>query len=561
MAPRNACPGAPRWREFLEGSLARPIAAILSRHLDGCTRCQQLLEQLTAGTDPWLDAARQGGPRAAPEPPLRRVMKELEDEVEVVEPAAEPNLDFLTPPAPGSGYMGRLGEYDVAAVIGRGGMGVVLKAFEPALNRYVAIKVLWPGWTSSGAARARFAREAKATAAVRHDNVVAIYGVDEVKSLPYLVMEYIHGPSLQERLDRRGPLEVKEILRIGMQVAAGLAAAHAQGLVHRDVKPSNILLENDVEHVKLSDFGLARAIDDASLTQSGVIAGTPQYMAPEQARGEQVDHRADLFSLGSVLYAMSTGRPPFRAANTVAVLKRVCEDEPRPPHEVNPDLPPWLGAIIARLHAKHPDDRFQSAAEASQVLAQYLAHLQQPARVPRPALVARAAPARPPVRRRRVGLGLAVVALALVLGPCLGLGLLSMSYSMLGGASAPPLPPTAVRVVDPQPRAILANGKFQRDDDGVLCFSVDYNLRPGPADNSLRYVWVVRCGEQTLYEKELRPDELDNDGTLQGDRQAPEEGVEGEVQTYLECKRVVPGLGEQRERISNAMTLVVKQGK
>ena len=137
-----------------------------------------------------------------------------------------------------------------------------------------------------------------------------------------------------------------------MQMADGLAAAHAQGLVHRDVKPANILLENGVERVKITDFGLARAIDDASLTHSGYVAGTPQYMAPEQARGEAVDHRADLFSLGSVLYAMCTGHSPFRADTTLAVLRRVCEDTPRPVSEVNPDIPDWLTEIIEKLHAK-----------------------------------------------------------------------------------------------------------------------------------------------------------------------------------------------------------------
>src|SRR5206468_237440 len=144
--------------------------------------------------------------------------------------------------------------------------------------------------------------------------------------------------------------------------AAGLAAAHAQGLVHRDVKPANILLENGIERVRLTDFGLARAADDASLTQSGVVAGTPEYMAPEQAAGGTVDHRADLFSLGSVLYAMCAGRPPFRAGGTLAVLKRVCEEAPRPLPEVNPEVPDWLVGIIARLQAKDPADRFQTAA-------------------------------------------------------------------------------------------------------------------------------------------------------------------------------------------------------
>src|SRR5437588_6254974 len=148
---------------------------------------------------------------------------------------------------------------------------------------------------------------------------MGFHAVEEAGPVPYLVMEYVRGSSLQDRLDQSGPLELKEILRIGMQIASGLAAAHAQGLVHRDIKPANILLENGVERVKLTDFGLARAVDDASLTQSGVVAGTPMYMSPEQADGLPVDCRSDLFSLGSVLYAMCTGRPPFRAPSAVAV--------------------------------------------------------------------------------------------------------------------------------------------------------------------------------------------------------------------------------------------------
>src|SRR5213078_4575123 len=149
----------------------------------------------------------------------------------------------------------------------------------------------------------------RAAAAIRDDHIIDIHSVAETfprgareRGLPYLVMEYVAGPSLQERMDRTGPLELKEVLRIGMQTAAGLAAAHAQGLIHRDIKPANILLANGVERVKLTDFGLARAAADASLTQSGVVAGTPQFMSPEQAEGKAIDQRTDLFSLGSVLY-------------------------------------------------------------------------------------------------------------------------------------------------------------------------------------------------------------------------------------------------------------------
>jgi serine/threonine-protein kinase len=154
--------------------------------------------------------------------------------------------------------------------------------------------------------------------------------------------------------------------------------------VHRDVKPANILLENGVERARLTDFGLARAVSAAGLTQSGVVAGTPQYMAPEQARGESVDHRADLFSLGSTLYAMCSGHPPFRAESAVAVLRRVSDDEARPIREINAEVPMWFAEIIAKLHAKDPDQRFQTASEVSDLLGRCLAHLQQPLTVPLP---------------------------------------------------------------------------------------------------------------------------------------------------------------------------------
>ena len=283
--------------------------------------------------------------------------------------------------------LGRWGTYEVVGVVGTGGMGVVLKALDTALNRYVAIKILAPHLGSSGAARKRFSREAQASAAVVHDNVIEIYGVSEAAGLPYLVMPYVRGPSLQRRLNDAGTLAVVEILRVGMQAAAGLAAAHAQGLVHRDVKPANILLADGIERVKLTDFGLARAADDASLTRTGIIAGTPQYMSPEQARGEPVDQRSDLFSLGSVLYAMCTGRPPFRAETSYGVLRRITDEEPRPIREINPDIPEWLCGIVARLMAKQPDDRFQSASEVSALLEQCLAHVQQPTVVPLPAVL------------------------------------------------------------------------------------------------------------------------------------------------------------------------------
>src|SRR5262249_27518964 len=176
--------------------------------------------------------------------------------------------------------------------------------------------------------------------------------------------------------DRAGPLPVQEILRLGIGIADGLAAAHRHGLIHRDIKPANILLENCVERVKITDFGLARAADDASLTRSGVIAGTPAYMSPEQAGGERVDPRSDLFSLGSVLYALCTGHAPFRADSAMALLRRVCDDTPRPIREINPAIPEWLAAVVATLQAKDPGQRFATAAEVAALLSRRLAQLQ-----------------------------------------------------------------------------------------------------------------------------------------------------------------------------------------
>jgi eukaryotic-like serine/threonine-protein kinase len=190
-------------------------------------------------------------------------------------------------------------------------------------------------------------------------------------------MQYVPGRSLQARVDEDGPLAVEEILRIGLQAAAGLAAAHAQGLVHRDVKPSNILLEDTVERAVLTDFGLARAMDDASLTQTGILAGTPHYMSPEQATGEEIDARSDLFSLGAVLYFMATGHPPFRAAGALAVLHRICREEHRPVWQWNKAVPDELSDLIDRLLEKKPGRRFSSAEDVRQKLASLLSHVQQ----------------------------------------------------------------------------------------------------------------------------------------------------------------------------------------
>jgi serine/threonine-protein kinase len=342
----------------------------LEQHLEDCDECRQALDDLV-GTDECLLAVRKGLDGDEPTGVYDLDSHQAE------------SLSFLAP-SDWPDSLGRLGTYEVKGVLGQGGMGVVLKAYDPALSRNVAIKVLCAPLATCGAARRRFLREARAAAAVVHEHVVGVHAVVESAGLPFMVMEYVPGRSLQDRLDRDGPLALLEVLRIGTQTASGLAAAHAQGLVHRDVKPANILLENSVERVRLTDFGLARAAADAGLTRSGVVAGTPHYMAPEHASGETVDHRADLFSLGSTLYAMCAGHPPFRAESPLAVLRRVCDDQPRLLRELNPEVPIWLEAIIARLMAKNPADRFQTATEVASLLERCLAYVQHPLSVDLP---------------------------------------------------------------------------------------------------------------------------------------------------------------------------------
>jgi serine/threonine-protein kinase len=383
-----------RLRLLAEDRLPPGEVSGLEEHLQHCADCRAALDDM-ADSEPWIGAVRQylGPDPTGPHDPGPTPFVPVDDVLGALSPSDWPDS------------LGRLGSYEIKGVIGRGGMGVVLKAFDPALHRNVAIKVLSPHLAGNGAGRRRFLREARAAAAVAHEHVVSVFAVVETAGLPFIVMEYVPGGSLQDRLDRHGPLALPEILRIGMQTAAGLAAAHAQGLVHRDVKPANILLENGIERVKLTDFGLARAVADASMTQSGVVAGTPHYMAPEQARGEPTDHRADLFSLGSTLYTMCTGLPPFRAETPVAVVRRVSDDEPRPIRELNPEIPAWLEAIVERLHAKDPADRFASASELADLLGRCLAFVQEPltALLPSGLIPAKArSAARDRDRRRRI---------------------------------------------------------------------------------------------------------------------------------------------------------------
>jgi eukaryotic-like serine/threonine-protein kinase len=389
------CPPAADLERLVRGRLTDARAAAIAEHVGACSGCQARLDAISGGNDIASNLRECTREMPPSDSAYYKALAAAEDEVRATaaflngsadtHPEADDRLDFLQP-TDEPDRLGKLGTFSVRRIVGRGGMGVVLHAYDPCLDRDVAIKVIDPKLAHNEVARQRFCREARAAAAVTHDNLVAVHQVDEdeASGLPYLVMQLVQGESLEQRLKRSGKVTPVEVARMGMQAAAGLAAAHAGGLIHRDIKPANILLEAPVDRVKLTDFGLARAAEDVKLTRTGFVAGSPLYMAPEQARGDEVDHRADLFSLGSVLYEAATGTPAFDGKTPLAVLRRVADETPEPLHRVNADIPEWLSQIVNRLLAKNPADRFQSAGEVAEVFAAELArwHALSPLDVP-----------------------------------------------------------------------------------------------------------------------------------------------------------------------------------
>ncbi len=363
------------------------LAAPVLDHIESCVYCQQRLDQLAADDSEWQQLACQLAEpalyREAGKHDLESVHKQSFTTTRFLGDMSELAKQLLSPPNHPE-MLGRIGRYEVERLIGAGGMGVVFKAYDTELNRPVAVKVLAPHLSGNDSARKRFAREARAAAAVVHEHVVPIHNVETEEQTPFLVMKYVAGESLQTRLNRQGALQLCEILRIGMQVASGLSAAHQQGLVHRDIKPSNILLEETLERALITDFGLARSTDDATLTHTGFHPGTPQFMSTEQAAGENVDARSDLFSFGSVLYCMCTGKPPFQGSSSLAVMRKIIDDKLVPIQSLNPAIPAWLCAIVERLLAKRPADRYQDAEQVAELLQSCLAHVQQPHNVPLP---------------------------------------------------------------------------------------------------------------------------------------------------------------------------------
>jgi serine/threonine-protein kinase len=394
----------PRWIDsFVAGRLDAGTQATFEAHLGTCETCRQRLEQAVGSDDDWT-AAREflSGPDVA-----EGIM---ESTTRGMVPPWSTQITTYLAPTEDPAFLGRVGHYEIAGVIGRGGAGIVLKGFDRSLHRNVAIKLLAPEFATIGAAHERFFREAKAMASVAHENLVAIFEVDEHRGLPYFVMEYLPGGTLGRRLRDAGPMDVVTVLRIGVQIAEALAVAHAQGLVHRDIKPDNILLDRGTERVRVADFGLVRVMGEVTASHSSGVVGTPQFMAPEQCRGESCDARSDLFSLGAVLYALCTGHSPFRADTVFGVMQRVLNDTPRSIREQSPRIPDWLEELVFKLLRKDPKERFPAAAEVAAMLREELAFAQAPLTSPQPSRSWR------PARHGRRWIGVSLAAGLLLAG-------------------------------------------------------------------------------------------------------------------------------------------------
>ncbi len=285
-------------------------------------------------------------------------------------------------PGLGAGQVRQVGRYLVKARLGRGGMATVYRASDPQIGRDVAIKFLHASLSEDEECRMRFLREARAAGGLSHPNIVVVHDVGEIESRPYMAMELIDGQPLSETLEKTRTLPLRDAVIIGLQLARALEYAHARGIVHRDIKPGNIMLLGDGQTIKVADFGIAHMDDGQGeqRTMVGAVMGTPQYMSPEQTRGEKVDGRSDLFSAGIVMYQMLAGERPFRGDSLVAVATRIATDDPPPLNQKRPDVPPSLRRVVDRCLAKQPAQRYQTGKELSEALLKVLNEMDEVAR-------------------------------------------------------------------------------------------------------------------------------------------------------------------------------------
>ncbi len=382
--------------QYLDSKLPAQAQAALEEHLNSCQGCRVWLESVAADVEFWRTATEALDASNAPQ--ISRPLAELSLEALA---AVQPEFNGLDTriqfgevdtestlsqsemlkrwldPSPREDGLGRIAKYEVLGIVGQGGMGLVLKAFDTELTRFVAIKTLAHHVTARPDARLRLAREARAAAGLRHPNIVSIFAFETWRDMPFIVMPLVEGGTLQQYATRQ-KLSTEQVVTTGLQIASALAALHAVGIVHRDLKPSNILLQDGLEHVLLSDFGLARFDGDLAITQSDALAGTPFFMSPEQALGKPLDVRSDLFSFGSVLYWLCTGRYPFRGDSNYETMAKLVHSEVDLGELARSETPAYLQRLILRLLAKDPAERWESANEVSHLLRSVLAHYRSP---------------------------------------------------------------------------------------------------------------------------------------------------------------------------------------
>ena len=382
MPSMDPCPPIFELEQFLLGQLADEESLALEAHLILCSECQKKLPKLTA-EDEFVKALRtrnsrvtNGEPKAEPDidlvkllvPHFKQIATAFEETTSLASGFATPsqspsqNEFWLWNTTDDSGEPRCLGRYEIRRVLGSGGMGTVIQAYDPLLKRSVAIKLIHSKLLADAGVQDRLVREAQAAAAVEHDNIVSVFAVEMHQGDPYIVMPLLHGMTLQQHLEETtGPLPLREIMQISRETSRGLAAAHAVGLIHCDIKPANLWLEVPTSRVKILDFGLAVVSGDKEGRPSG-ISGTPGYLAPEQARGLPLDQRTDVFSLGCVLYRMATGLAPFTGEKQMRALWTVLSTAPTPVLQLNPQVPLEFSNLIGRMLAQDPNQRPTGAA-------------------------------------------------------------------------------------------------------------------------------------------------------------------------------------------------------
>ena len=381
------CPKPHDIVQALVGNLDADELESIAAHVEDCLECTAFADQVSnKETLPgrWSTAIMQRGfrPEALSDEMAAR-LKRIANSATTCGPAggitsrvSEEIKEILAPPQ-AEGELGRLGEYRVLRLLGVGGMGLVFEAEDQRLKRRVALKVVRRGQAGDLATQTRFRREAQVIAALDHDHIVPVFEVGEADTVSYLTMPLLAGSSLADVVAQRGPLTVIETIEIGQQVCSALMCAHAKQIVHRDLKPQNIWMElreqgRQTDRVRVLDFGLARVCQDTepTLTDNNAILGTPAYMAPEQIRGQEPDARVDLYGLGVTLYETATGKQPFAAQDTLAILARVATETPLPPHDVRPEIPVELSQLIMQLLSKEAKMRPASAEVVWQSLEQ-----------------------------------------------------------------------------------------------------------------------------------------------------------------------------------------------